>query len=479
MRRRPFPPAWALLLFLSLSAASAGFPTGPDEKLPSIDKIFTDWDTTTSPGLALAIIRDGAIIYKRGYGMARIEDGVANTPSKIFDVGSVSKQFTAACVAILVREGKISPADDIRKFFPGMRAYEKPITIDHLIHHTSGIRDYNSLLAFAGFRPESDCPTVEESRDIILRQKKLNYPPGREFSYTNSGYFLLGQIVEKVSGKSLNAFAQERIFKPLGMTHTLFQEDHTQLIPNRAVGYDPAGSGFKIDMSNWDETGDGNVYTSVEDLFLWDQAFYSNALGKDVMDLLLTPGVLADGMEIEYAWGLRVSTYRGLKIVEHGGAWAGFRAEILRFPEQKLSVIALSNRSDFNGSPCYKIAELYLGDKMSEPAPAKIPAAAASPAAKSVPPVLTEAKLREYEGEYVSEELLGARYRVFVEKGRLAVRTRTVPEGFIFPSGPEQFMLARRDLGRFTIDFVRGARNAVVGFELSAGRMKGVSFVKK
>jgi len=479
MRRRPFPPAWALLLFLTLSAATAGFPTGPDEKLPSIDKIFTDWDTTTSPGLALAIIRDGAIIYKRGYGMARIEDGVANTPSKIFDVGSVSKQFTAACVAILVREGKISPADDIRKFFPGMRAYEKPITIDHLIHHTSGIRDYNSLLAFAGFRPESDCPTVEESRDIILRQKKLNYPPGREFSYTNSGYFLLGQIVEKVSGKSLNAFAQERIFKPLGMTHTLFQEDHTQLIPNRAVGYDPAGSGFKIDMSNWDETGDGNVYTSVEDLFLWDQAFYSNALGKDVMDLLHTPGVLADGTEIEYAWGLRVSTYRGLKIVEHGGAWAGFRAEILRFPEQKLSVIALSNRSDFNGSPCYKIAELYLGDKMSEPAPAKIPAAAASPAAKSVPPVLTEAKLREYEGEYVSEELLGARYRVFVEKGRLAVRTRTVPEGFIFPSGPEQFMLARRDLGRFTIDFVRGPRNAVVGFELSAGRMKGVSFVKK
>jgi CubicO group peptidase (beta-lactamase class C family) len=480
MRRRPFPPAWALLLFLSLSAASAGFPTGPDEKLPSIDKIFTDWDTTTSPGLALAIIRDGAIIYKRGYGMARIEDGVANTPSKIFDVGSVSKQFTAACVAILVREGKISPADDIRKFFPGMRAYEKPITIDHLIHHTSGIRDYNSLLAFAGFRPESDCPTVEESRDIILRQKKLNYPPGREFSYTNSGYFLLGQIVEKVSGKSLNAFAQERIFKPLGMTHTLFQEDHTQLIPNRAVGYDPAGSGFKIDMSNWDETGDGNVYTSVEDLFLWDQAFYSNALGKDVMDLLLTPGVLADGMEIEYAWGLRVSTYRGLKIVEHGGAWAGFRAEILRFPEQRLSVIALSNRSDFDGSACFKIAELYLGDRMIETAPpAARPAAAAAPAAKSVPPVLTEAKLREYAGDYVSDELLGACYRVTVEKGRLAVRTRTVPQGFIFPSGLDQFMLARLDLGRFTIDFVRGARNAVIGFELSAGRMKGVSFVRK
>ena len=480
MRRRSFLTVLVLILGFGSFAAPAAPAAGPDEKLPSIDKLFAAWDTTTSPGVALAVIRDGAIIYKRGYGMARIEDGVVITPSKIFDVGSVSKQFTAACVAILVREGKISPADDIRKFFPRMRVYEKRITIDHLIHHTSGIRDYNSLLAFAGFRPESDCPTVEESREIIFRQNKLNYPPGREFSYTNSGYFLLGQIVEQVSGKSLNAFAQERIFKPLGMIHTLFQEDHTQLIPNRAVGYDPAGGGFKIDMSNWDETGDGNIYTSVEDLFLWDQAFYSNALGKDVMDLLHTPGVLADGTEIEYAWGLRVSTYRGLKIVEHGGAWAGFRAEILRFPEQRLSVIALSNRSDFDGSACFKIAELYLGDRMIETAPpAARPAAAAAPAAKSVPPVLTEAKLREYAGDYVSDELLGARYRVTVEKGRLAVRTRTVPQGFIFPSGLDQFMLARLDLGRFTIDFVRGARNAVIGFELSAGRMKGVSFVRK
>ena len=480
MRRRSFLTVLVLILGFGSFAAPAAPAAGPDEKLPSIDKLFAAWDTTTSPGVALAVIRDGAIIYKRGYGMARIEDGVVITPSKIFDVGSVSKQFTAACVAILVREGKISPADDIRKFFPRMRVYEKRITIDHLIHHTSGIRDYNSLLAFAGFRPESDCPTVEESREIIFRQNKLNYPPGREFSYTNSGYFLLGQIVEQVSGKSLNAFAQERIFKPLGMIHTLFQEDHTQLIPNRAVGYDPAGGGFKIDMSNWDETGDGNIYTSVEDLFLWDQAFYSNALGKDVMDLLHTPGVLADGTEIEYAWGLRVSTYRGLKIVEHGGAWAGFRAEILRFPEQRLSVIALSNRSDFDGSACFKIAELYLGDRMIETAPpAARPAAAAAPAAKSVPPVLTEAKLREYAGDYVSDELLGACYRVTVEKGRLAVRTRTVPQGFIFPSGLDQFMLARLDLGRFTIDFIRGARNAVIGFELSAGRMKSVSFVRK
>ena len=148
--------------------------------------------------------------------MARLEDGLANTPDKVFDVGSVSKQFTAACVAFLVREGKIGLDDDIRKYLPEMPDYGTPVTVRHLLHHTSGLRDYNALLSLAGFRPESDCPTVEEALEIVRRQKKLNYAPGEEYSYTNTGFFLLSQIVERVSGKSLNAFAQERIFEPLG-----------------------------------------------------------------------------------------------------------------------------------------------------------------------------------------------------------------------------------------------------------------------
>ncbi len=179
-----------------------------DEKTAQVDKLFAAWDTKTTPGAALAIIRDGRIIYERGYGMAKLEDDIAMTPSKIFDIGSVSKQFTAACVAILVHDGKIAVKDDIRTYLPEMPAYEKPVTIDHLLHHTSGVRDYNNLLSLAGFRTESDCPTVEEALTIITRQKKLDFLPGDEYSYSNSGYFLLGQIVERVSGKSLNAFAQ-------------------------------------------------------------------------------------------------------------------------------------------------------------------------------------------------------------------------------------------------------------------------------
>jgi CubicO group peptidase (beta-lactamase class C family) len=473
----------ALVFAFAASIAAFAAPSAvqpADDKTAQVDKLFAGWDTTATPGLALAVIRDGAVIYKRGYGMAKLEDGLVMTPAKIFDVGSVSKQFTAACVALLVREGRIWLDDDIRKYFPEIPAYERPITIRHLIHHTSGIRDYNSLLAFAGFRAESDCPTVEESREIIFRQKKLNDLPGKEFSYTNSGYFLLGQLVERISGKSLNAFAQERIFRPLGMRHTFFQEDHTRIIADRATGYDPAGDTFKIDMSNWDETGDGNVYTSVEDLTLWDQAFYSNALGRDVMDMVQTHGVLNDGTEIDYAWGLRVRSYRGLKLVEHGGAWAGFRAQIIRFPEQRFSVIALANRSDFDGSACFKIAEIYLGDLMGAIEPPAKPRPTLPPPtpSKNAPAILTEARLREYAGEYISDELLGARYRVTVEKGRLAIHSRTIPEAFIVAAGDDHMNIAKRDGGRLAIDFIRNKRGAVIGFELSAGRMRGVAFVK-
>jgi CubicO group peptidase (beta-lactamase class C family) len=303
--------------------------------------------------------------------MAKLEDGIAMTPDKIFDIGSVSKQFTATCVVMLVREGKVSLDDDVRKYIPELRDYGTTITLRHLLHHTSGLRDYNALLELAGFRGDGDCPNVDEALEVIRRQKKLNYEPGTEYSYTNTGYFLLGQIVEHVSGKSLNAFAQERIFKPLGMTHTLFQDDHTQIIRNRATGYEPLenGKGFRLDMSNWDETGDGNVYTSVEDLYLWDQAFYKGKLGANVMDMLQTTGTLSSGKKIDYAFGLVVTQYKGLKVVEHGGSWAGFRAALVRFPKERFSVICLANLGTMDSSGlCFKVADIYLAAKLKEPA---------------------------------------------------------------------------------------------------------------
>ena len=354
--------------FLTILAVAPAF-LAADETTDKVDKLFAAWDKATTPGLALAVIRDGKIIYERGYGMAKLEDGIVNTPDKVFDIGSVSKQFTAICVAMLIREGKVGLEDDIRKYLPEMPAYERPVTVNHLLHHTSGLRDYNSLLELAGFRSDADSPTVEEALEVIRRQKKLNYTPGEEYSYTNTGFFLLSQIVEHVSGKSLNAFAQERIFKPLGMTKTLFQDDHTQIIKDRATGYSQGDKGYTISMSNWDETGDGNVYTTVRDLYLWDQAFYSNALGKDLMDMLHTQGVLNSGKKIDYAFGLVIREYKGLKVVEHGGAWVGFRAALVRFPEQKFSVVILANLDSINPSRlAFGVADIYLADLIKAPA---------------------------------------------------------------------------------------------------------------
>jgi CubicO group peptidase (beta-lactamase class C family) len=544
-----------LLVILSLSAFLAA-----DEKTDKVDKIFAEWDKTTTPGAALAVIKDGQIIYKRGYGMAKLEDGIVMTPQKIFDIGSTSKQFTAACLAILIRQGKVGLEDDIRKYFPEMRLYQKPLQVKHLVYHTSGIRDYNGLLVLAGFRSESDCPNVDEAREVIFRQKALNYAPGEEFSYTNSGYFLMGQIVEKVSGKSLNAFAQENIFQPLGMTHTLFQEDHTQIIKNRATGYDPGPNGYVINMSNWDETGDGNVYTSVEDLYLWDQAFYNHELGKELMDFLHTTGELNNGKKLDYAFGLFIGEHKGLKTVSHGGAWAGFRAGFVRFPEQKFSVICLTNLGTQNPDDlCHKVADIYLADlikekpeeekKKAEPitlskpelearvgnyqdqrfgiwvsllmkeeklklaamglelelqpispslfealnAPADIsieflpevkgqPAGAALKVAgverfnlvKAAPLApLTAAQLKEYAGEYVSEELLNAKYRFVVENGALIAKFRSLPPAPFTAMAKDKFTQ-----GGFGIEFVRKGK-AVTGFTFNMGRAAGIEFLKK
>jgi CubicO group peptidase (beta-lactamase class C family) len=387
-----------LIILIALAAAACGPASPPPppssavkETTAKIDKLFAEWDKPTSPGAALAVIRDGAIVYKKGYGMAKLEDGIAMTPDKIFDIGSVSKQFTATCIVMLVRDGKISLDDDVRKYIPELPDYGTTITLRHLLHHTSGLRDYNSLLELAGFRSDADCPNVDEALEVIRRQKKLNYEPGTEYSYTNTGYFLLGQIVERVSGKSLNAFAQERIFKPLGMVHTIYQDDHTQIVPNRATGYDPLenGKGFRLDMSNWDETGDGNVYTSVEDLSLWDQAFYSGKLGADVMSMVQTTGTLANGKKLDYAFGLVVTQYKGLKVVEHGGSWAGFRAALVRFPEERLSVICLANLGTMDPSGlCFKVADIYLAGKLKEPpAPEKKAAEGIKLSAKDLEPL--------------------------------------------------------------------------------------------
>ncbi|HEV8253877.1 MAG TPA: serine hydrolase domain-containing protein [Vicinamibacteria bacterium] len=459
-----------LLVAVTVAAATASAATEAAKPAPAeIDRVFTDLDRPDSPGCALAVVRDGRAAYERGYGMANLEHRVAITPHTVFDIGSTSKQFTAAAVHLLAAEGRLSLDDDVRRWVPELPAYDTGrITVRHLLHHTSGIRDYLELMDLTGVRFE-DVSTDEDALSLLSRQKAANFAPGAEYLYSNSGFFLLSIVVKRASGRSLRDFAAERIFAPLGMRETHFHDDHAMVVPNRATGYERGeGASFKIDMSNFEQTGDGGVYTTVEDLLRWDGNFYEPVVGGPrLLEGLLRPGTLRDGQPLKYASGLSVDAYRGLKTVSHGGSWAGYRAELLRFPDERLSVICLCNVSDARPSRrAREVAGLFLADKMAPDAAAPSPSAS-GPAA---PPTLSGLQYGDYAGEYFSPEL-DTTFRIVARDDRLRLVRRNRPEQGLTPTAADQF-----SAGDLILRFRRGVDGHVVGFALDRGRIRNVSF---
>jgi CubicO group peptidase (beta-lactamase class C family) len=364
-----FRRAVVRLFFACSLIAPASFAQQDASELQrKVDQVFAAYDKPDSPGCALGVVRDGEFVYKKGYGEGSLELSVPLTPESVFYMGSVSKQFTAASVVLAAEQGYLSLDDDVRKYVPEIPSYGKPITLREMLHHTSGFRDILGLLLLAGRNFEDIHPTPE-LLDLLSRQKALNYQPGEEFLYSNTNFFLFSVIIKRATGKPLSQFAEENIFKPLGMTHTRFYDDHSVVVPGRVPAYEPLpNGGFRVDWStNFDKIGDGGLMSSVEDLLLWDRNFYADKLGKGtLLREIQTPGVLNSGKKIEYALGLFISTYRGLPIVEHGGALFGYRTELLRFPQQKFSVITLCNVGTSNPSHLsYEVADLYLGGQLS------------------------------------------------------------------------------------------------------------------
>jgi CubicO group peptidase (beta-lactamase class C family) len=336
-----------------------------DSRTDQVDALFEKWDRPDSPGCALGIIENGQFTYKRGYGMANLEYAVPISSETVFRTGSVSKQFTAMSVLLAAHAGKLSLDDDVRKHIPELADYGHKVTIRHLIHHTSGIRDYLVLMAAAGKRDE-DYYTDEEVMEKLARLENLNFPPGDEYLYSNAGYFLLSQIILRATGKTLAAWADDVMFKPLGMEDTHFHDDPRMIVENRASGYRPKeDSGFEIDMTSLEMVGDGGVFTTIDDLIKWDRNFDSVKLGDEqVMKQMLTPGKLNGGIDQDYAFGLGVGTYRGLNIVQHGGAFVGFRAGMLRFPDQSFSAYCLCNSSETDPTELLRqVADVYLVDR--------------------------------------------------------------------------------------------------------------------
>jgi CubicO group peptidase (beta-lactamase class C family) len=357
-----------------LPAVSAA-PAVPADRHAQVDALFAPWNGTTTPGCAVAISRDGVLDYARGYGMSNLEYDVAITPDSIFNVASVSKQFTAFAIGLLAQEGKLSLQDDIRKHVSELPDYGHTVTIAHMLHHTAGLREEFHLLTLAGWRPQ-DLRTEADALRISAKQRALNFAPGTEAVYSNSHYTLLAIVVQRVSGMPLRRFAEERIFRPLGMTDTHFQDGHTEIVRRRASGYSPvAGGGWRTSLSRSDSYGAGNLLTTAGDLLKWEEnLIHARVGGRALADTMQTPATLNSGEATGYGGGLWMGSYRGLRTIGHDGSDAGYRADVVAFPDQRLAIVALCN-----GSPIApevltrKVADVYLGDRMSAAMPPVVP----------------------------------------------------------------------------------------------------------
>ena len=336
-----------------------------------IDQLFTAWNNPQTPGAAVAVAKDGKIIFKKGYGSADLEYNIPNTPSTVFHIASLSKQFTAFSILLLEGEGKLSINDDIRKYIPEVPDFGKVITLNQLMHHTSGLRDQWDLLAMAGWRLD-DIITKDQILRLVSRQKDLNFNPGDEFLYCNTGFTLLAEVVARVSGQTFAEFTRTHIFEPLKMTSTIFYDDFEKIVKNRAYSYHVDSTGLKKSILSYSTVGATSLFTTVEDLSLWAMNFENPVVGKDVISKMDMKGILNKGDTIGYAMGQGIGVYKGLKFNAHDGADAGYRTSLWRFPDQKFSVNVLSNFASFNPSAmATRIVDIYLKDKEVTESPKK------------------------------------------------------------------------------------------------------------
>ena len=418
-------PAALALVFAACS------PPGPDPRATATARLFAEWNSLESPGCAVGVIQNDAFLLRRYYGLADLTRHVPIGPDTVFSLASLSKQFTATAIGLLVVREKISLDDDVRKYIPELPEYGEPVLIRDLIYHTSGIRDYISMSEDLSDFGRLDRPhTQGDFLSLLARQKALNFPPGTQFSYNNSNYFLLGIVVKRVTGTSLREFAEKEIFQPLGMKNTRFEDDYREVVHNRAIGYEPSGNnGFSVVRSYFDQVGDGGVQTTLNDFALWDREFYRSVLGgQDLHRLLMTTGKLRDGTKLNYTFGLYIDPSPVGPRIYHGGNDAGFRTRLLRYPAQHFSIVCLCNLSSVSTNPlAERIADIYLGGSSAErvtevPVPAQ--------------------KVRELEGFYRDPSTSGI--WSFQAKGdRLIGNLVGVPgERRLMPTGPEDFSTA-------------------------------------
>ena len=460
-----------------------------DEAGKKIDALFASY-TAHTPGAAVAIVKDGKVIFKKGYGMADLDHDIPITPQTVFNIASVSKQFTAFAIYLLESESRIALEDDVRKYISELPDYGTTIKIKHLLGHTSGLRDQAAMTSLAGWR-SSDVMTTEQIIKLIARQRNLNFTPGSMFNYSNTGYTLLAEIVYRVTGKTFAAYAEEKIFRPLGMTSTQVYDNYEKIVKNKAESYERNNTLYFHKPLNASNAGPSNVLTTVEDLSKWVMNFEKPVVGNNQLIKAFNEVSYLDngkkvvlrisnGDTIFHAKGQNVSNYKGIKTFSHGGHTAGFRTYMGRFPDQHFAIIALSNdEHNENLSARWQIADFYLRDylkekKMTGAGPQNTSSGKATTDATAT--ISYSGNMKDLEGEYYSDEL-STSYNFEVRGDKLIMRhlrlsdleLNQVGENKFSGSGPETFL--------FEMEFSRN-ETTVTGFLVSNFGIKNLQFTK-
>ena len=419
-----------VLSTLVVSSAFAQVPT-KDAVVLGAERAFERFSKTNpmpAPGCAVGVSLYGESVFEKAFGLAEMEHNAPNTPQTIFESGSVAKQFTAAALVLLQQDGKLDLDDPVRKYIPELPEYGSPLTIRHLLNHTAGLRDWGSVMALTGAGRGDRVVTQAIALDVIYRQKSLDFVPGAEYSYSNSGYQLAAEIVERVSKKKFGDFVGERIFKPLGMINSSWRDDFQRLVPGRAQAYSRQGNGpWTLNMPIMNVVGNGGMLTTVGDWLKWNAMLDAKTWNANLADELETQGILNDGRKISYALGLVHSEYKRQKEITHNGSTAGYQTHLSRFPNKKLSIAVLCNStSPSGGSIAYGIA-----DEIFEKYP---------PNAQPEPIKVSDDTLKKYAGIWKNDVTRNAN-AIALDKGELKINGTALKP---FASGI--FMLGERKL---------------------------------
>jgi CubicO group peptidase (beta-lactamase class C family) len=411
-----------------------------------IDQLFAEYDDLNAPGAAVAVVKDGQTIFSKGYGSANLEYDIPVSPSTVFHIASVSKQFTVFSILLLAEEGKLSFDDDIRKYIPEVPDFGKVITLRHLASHTSGLRDQWNLLVMAGWRFD-DVITKEHVMKLVEKQKELNFKPGEEYLYSNTGFTLLAEVVARVSEQTFAEFTQDRIFAPLGMDSTLFYDDHQKIVKNRAYSYAPNEDGYQKIVLSYANVGATSLFTTVEDLSLWAMNFENVKVGSEsLIEEMNTLAVLNNGETFGGAYGQFVSQHKGLEYIQHGGADAGYRTFFARFPEQGLAVSVFNNVATANPrNLALGVADIFLEDALTSSADME-QANAQSGKTKAVELIeLDEATLATFEGHYWNEDGAYSR-QMYIQDGVLMYSRGGENESPLGPISNDTFKMLEVDV---------------------------------